>query len=83
MAWKQWHLTWKPKWREVHGQYHCFVTDRRGGFESLCTRHRRKRAGGGRIARPPAPLRCAMCDIGEMGLAGVEESLPESPDWSD
>lgn len=77
------HLVYKPKWRWVGQTSHCFMRDRRnGGYESLCGKHRRKMAGGGKCLRPPALARCPRCDIEEMELLRKEESLPESPNWS-
>lgn len=83
-------LSWqyKPKWRQMipDGVFHCFVRATVGGkqvYESLCCRHTLQRAGGGSCNRPPAILRCALCDAGEMDLLKLEESADTLPNWRD
>lgn len=68
-------------WRRRGGSYHCFSRRQDGVLRSLCGEHTLTRAGGQSCARPPAMLRCARCDLAEMGRRGVEESMPASPDW--
>ncbi len=76
----------KLYWRRTDGGlFHCFTSafNHKPRFTSLCEVHTRERSGGGRMARPPAMMRCAQCDVAEIARRGVEESMPESPDWRD
>jgi hypothetical protein len=68
----------KLYWRQVDGLWHCFEKYR-GGYESLCGKHRRRRSGGQECLRPEPLLRCGRCDGEEMSIRGWDESGPASP----
>jgi hypothetical protein len=74
-------LTWKRYWRGRH----CYVKRNQNPpsqrYESLCGRFFRRHSGGQKTLRPPAVLRCGICDGAEMLGVGAEASLPESPGW--
>jgi len=80
-------FTDKLFWRQptkYGGQSHCFKRVHPGPkYQSLCRRWDLDRSGGQRCARPPAMLRCALCDVAEMKRRGWEESGPVSPHWSE
>lgn len=69
----------KTHWRfdGAPNHAHCFVRVGRE-YVSLCRRLALRRIGGQRCLRPAAVLRCAACDLAEMKLRGVSESMPES-----
>jgi hypothetical protein len=74
----------KLYWRWAGGVAHCFKKTRFGRpvvLRSLCGRYDMTRSGGQSCNRPPAAMRCAMCDSREIGRRGKESSLPESPGW--
>lgn len=74
-------ITDKLYWRPVAGRFHCFKKTS-DGYISLCGEHHRSHSGGQVMARPPAILRCARCDIEEMGRREVDESMPcTNEDW--
>lgn len=78
-------LYWRQAEYAVEGAaLHCFKKRGCGvGYISLCEKHIRKRSGGQACKRPPALMRCAICDNREMDRRGWEESGPESPNWRD
>jgi hypothetical protein len=79
-------LTDKLFWREIKCGFtvaHCFKRRQGGGFISLCDRYVRKKSNGQKCWRPPPAWRCPLCDGREMSRRGVEQSMPESPDWED
>jgi hypothetical protein len=70
-------------WRQVGLKWHCFKRLSRQKGEkpcwgSLCCRHELSRSGGQECRRPPAHLRCGLCDGAEMERRGWDESGPES-----
>ena len=73
-------LYWRP-WGSVR-LWCCFKRcGGRPGYVSLCGGHAVLRVGGQKIARPVSWLRCANCDVAEMGRREWEEGGVESRDW--
>ena len=75
----------KLYWRQAvaGGPWHCFkkLGGPRRGYVSLCLQWLIPRSGTQGCGRPPAPLRCAVCDGAEMKRRAVDESMPESRNW--
>lgn len=70
----------KLYWRPVAGRWHCFKKADEG-FMALCGAAALDQSGGQSIARPPAVMRCGICDGKEMDRRGWEESGPERAEW--
>jgi len=66
----------KRYWRQPDplGAWHYFRRCE-DGFVSACACARMSKIGGQDKRRPPPERRCAFCDLAEMKLHGVEESV--------
>ena len=83
----------KLYWRPRRDTWHCYRKETKSEgayFRTLCTfglpinsHIVSKGPGGQKTARPPALLRCAVCDGLEMERRGWSESGSESKDWRD
>lgn len=60
---------------------HCFKRHEGGEFRSLCGPWSLTHSRGQAVNRPPAMLRCGVCDGMEMERRGWQESGPDSSEW--